>query len=272
MERSLAGVLFLVAAVAFGLSAGSWWMQRIVYTPDQTRDTSAAILEEADIRLELNTVITGNAAPALQQTPTELSTTLESVVLTSRAGAAVMAPIMQQAHERIIGLRDDEPIRVTGLELIPIVLDERAADVGTFPLPIEPIGVLKTTRSVLGWMIPITAGLGLLALVLGVIARPERRDVLRGLGEFGLALAVSMVIFGYLIPVQFLTAIDNRTWTHAIPRLALRTLPVVIGSAAIFAVVGVALILASRSGGQRRQWSTPLSVARYSGGRNPGWG
>ena len=30
--------------------------------------------------------------------------------------------------------------------------------------------------------------------------------------------------------------------------------------------------IASTSGGKRRQWSTPLSVARYRGGENPGWG
>ena len=63
MERSLAGVLFLVAGVAFSLSAGAWWMQRIAFTPDETRDTTAAILEDPDIRLELNTVITGQATP-----------------------------------------------------------------------------------------------------------------------------------------------------------------------------------------------------------------
>jgi hypothetical protein len=197
---------------------------------------------------------------------------LENFVLSSRAGAAELIPLIHQAHERIIGLRDDEPIRVSGAELIPIVRDQRAADVSTFPMPIQPIGILKTTRSVLGWMIPISAGLGLLALALGVIARPDRRDLLRGLGEFALALAASMLVFGYLIPVQFLTAIDNRTWTHAIPRLALRTLPVVLGAAAIFAASGAALVLASRVGGKRRQWSTPLSVARYRGGDNPGWG
>lgn len=272
MERSLAGVLFLVAAVAFSLSAGGWWMQRIVFTPDETRDTTAAILEEADIRLELNTVITGRADSAVPGTAAELSTMLETSVLSTQAGAIVMMPIIHQAHKRIIGLRDDEPIEITGPELIPIVRDEGVADVATFPLPIEPIGVLKTTRAALGWMIPIAAGLGLLAVVLGVFTRPERRDVLRGLGEFCLALAASMILFGYLIPVQFLTAIDNRTWTHAIPRLALRTLPVVIGAAAIFAVGGVALILTSKAGGKRRQWSTPLSVARYRGGDNPGWG
>jgi hypothetical protein len=30
-------------------------------------------------------------------------------------------------------------------------------------------------------------------------------------------------------------------------------------------------VLASTSGGKRRQFSTPLSVARYRGGDNPGW-
>lgn len=272
MERSLAGVLFLVAAVAFSMSAGGWWMQRIAFTPDETIETTAAILRSPDIRLELNQVITGASTDALGISAVELSSTMENLILSTRAGAAVMMPLIRQAHDRIIGLRDDEPIRVSGLELIPIVRDQQAADIATFPLPIQPIGVLKTTRSFLGWMIPIAAGIGLLALVLAVFTRPDRRDVLRGLGEFGLALAASMLTFGYLLPVHFLTAIDNRTWTHAIPRLALRTLPVVLGAAAIFALGGVALILASRAGGKRRQWSTPLSVARYRGGNDPGWG
>ena len=62
--------------------------------------------------------------------------------------------------------------------------------------------------------------------------------MLRGLGEFGLALAASMLLFGYVLPVHLMTAIDNRTWTHAIPRLAMRTLPVVLGVTALFAAGG----------------------------------
>lgn len=247
-------------------------MQRIAFTPDETIDTTAAILQDADIRLELNTVITGASAASTELDQTELSSMLESDILSTRLGATVMMSLIHQAHDRIIGLRDDEPITLSGTELIPIVRDQRAADVSTITMPIQPIGVLKTTRSFLGWMIPISAGLGLLALVLGVFTRPDRRDLLRGLGEFGLALATSIFVFGYLVPVQFLTAIDNRTWTHAIPRLALRTLPVVVGTIAIFAGAGIALLLMSRAGGKRRQWSTPLSVARYRGGDNPGWG
>ena len=266
MERSIAGVLFLVAAVAFSVSAGAWWMQRIVFTPGMRGQSFSSFS-----RLELDTVITGAAAGTLETSATELSATLESVILSTRAGALVMVPVMHQAHERIIGLRDDEPVQVTGDDLIPIVRDQRAAEVPDITMPIQPIGILKTTRSVLGWMIPIGAAIGGLAILIALIARPERRDIVRGLGEFGLALAVSMLLFGYLIPVQFLTAIDNRTWTHAIAQLALRTLPVVIGAAAIFALGGAVLILSSRSGGKRRQWSTPLAVSRYQGRDDTAW-
>ena len=138
-------------------------------------------------------------------------------------------------------------------------------------LPIPMIGTLKTTRTTIGWLIPIAAGLGLVALLLGLATRPERRDVLRGLGEFCLAMACSMLVFGYLIPVHLLTAIDNGVWTNAMPRLAMRTLPVVLGAMAIFALSGLALIVAASAGGKRRQFSTPLSVSRYRGD-NPEWG
>lgn len=272
MERSLAGVLFLVAAVALSISAGAWWMQRIAFTPDSTRDTAAAILEEPDIRQEINTVVTGATAGAIGWTIPDLGTYLETRVLTTRAGAAMMAPIVEQAHDRIIGNRDDQPIRITGTQMVEIVRDELASEVRTVTLPINPIGTLKTTRTVMGWIIPIAAGIGLLTLLLGIVTRPERRDIIRGIGELGLALAGSMIVFGYLLPVHLLTAIDNSTWTHAIPRLALRTLPVVLGSALIFALAGLALIFGSSSGSKRKQWSTPLSVTRYRGGDNPGWG
>ncbi len=263
-------MLFLVAAVAISISAGAWWMQRIVFTPDATRDTAAAILEDPDIRLEINSLVAAASAPVVDKTVPELGTYLETEILSTRAGAAMMAPIIEQAHERIIGIRD-EPVRITGTQMIDIVRDQRAEDVATVTLPIEPIGTLQTFRGLLGWMIPIAGGLGLLLVLLGIFTRPERRDIFRGLGEFGLALAASMLLFGYALPVHMLTAIDNRTWTHAIPRLAMRTLPVVLGFALIAALAGVAMILASTSGGKRRQWSTPLSVARYRGGSNPGW-
>jgi hypothetical protein len=272
MERSLAGMLFLVAGVALAISAGGWWMQRIVFTPNDHRDTAAAILAEPEIRQEINSIVSSATSPVIGRPLPELSPWIESEILSTSAGAAMMSTITEEIHDRIIGNRDNLQIQITGDQMVEIVRDQKAAEVSPVLLPIPVIGTLKTTRTTTGWMIPIVAIIGLIALLLGVFTRPERRDVLRGLGEFCLAMTASMLVFGYLIPVQLLPAIDNGTWTQAVPRLALRTLPVVLGSAVIFGLCGAALILASTSGGKRRQWSTPLSVTRYRGGDNPGWG
>jgi hypothetical protein len=271
MERTLAGMLFLVAAVAFSIAGGAWWMQRVCFTPDATRDTAAAMLEEPDIRGEINSVISYAGAGVLGVNPTDLSTFLETQILSTHAGAAVMGPLMEEIHNKIIGNYDDDhKIVVTGAEMVDIVRDQRAAAADAVVLPIPVIGTLKTTRTTIGWMIPIAAGIGAIAMLLGIATRPERRDVLRGLGEFLMAMACSMLVFGYLIPVQLLPAIDNGVWTKAIPRLAMRTLPFVLGSALIFGLGGAALIIASMSGGKRRQFSTPLSVGRYRGDDH-GW-
>jgi hypothetical protein len=77
MERTLAGMLFLVAAIAFSVAAGGWWMQRIVFTPDDTRETAAAILSEPEIRQEINTVISGASAPVIGVNVPELNTFVE---------------------------------------------------------------------------------------------------------------------------------------------------------------------------------------------------
>jgi hypothetical protein len=116
------------------------------------------------------------------------------------------------------------------------------------------------------------SALGLLMLVLGFVTRPERRELINALGETLIAFALAVLLFGYAIPVHLFTAIDNRTWTGAIPGLAERTLPVVVGTAGVLALAGVFLILTARSGGgSRKQWSTPVSMGRYRGGDNPGW-
>src|SRR5688572_6070759 len=153
MERTLAGMLFLVAAVAFSIAAGAWWMQRVCFTPDDTRDTAAAILEEPDIRQEINTVISGASAPVLGLNTPELSTFLEEQILSTHAGAAVLGPLTEEIHDKLIGNNDDD-IVVTGEQMIPIVRDQRAADVHEVTLPIPVIGTLKTTRTTIGWMIP----------------------------------------------------------------------------------------------------------------------
>lgn len=273
MERSVPGMCFLVAAVAIAIAAGSWWMQRIVFTPDSTRETAAAILGDPDIRLDINSLVSAASSPVVGRSVTEVSTEVEVSVLSTRAGAAMMAPIVRELHERVIGLRDD-PVQITGSQMTEIVRDQRAADAATVTMPVDPIGTLQTIRFALTWSMIIGLGLAVLGVLAGLITRPDRRDLIRWIAETALALAVAMLVFGYLLPVHLIPAIDNQTWMGIVPRLALRTLRVVLGTCAVLAVAGALALVAASGTGRRRQWSTPTTSAapRYRSGDRPGWG
>lgn len=270
MERSLGATFFLFASVAFAIAFGSWWLDRAAFSPDTTTDSAVAILADPDIRRELVALIAPLTAPRMDTSPADVTARLQNQVFPLRAGAAEIAPILYEAHKVVIG-DSDQALMITGDQLIPVVRDQRAADVPTFRLPLEEIGTLATTKSVTRWMVPIAAGVGLIMVALGLFTRPERREVVNALGELLVAMAVSLLLFGWAIPVHFFTAIDSRTWTRAIPHLAMRVFPVALGMAVVLSLAGAFLILNARSGGGRKQWSTPLSVARYRGGDNPGW-
>ena len=112
-------------------------MQRVCFTPDATRDTAAAILEEPDIRQrDQQRHLRRQRAGVLGVNPTELSTFLETQILSTHAGAAVMGPLMEEIHDKIIGNSRRRQIVVTGEEMIDIVRDQRAADGPSVVLPI----------------------------------------------------------------------------------------------------------------------------------------
>ena len=68
-------------------------------------------------------MISGATAPVLGFNTPELGAFLEDYILSTRAGAAVLGPLMKEAHDKIVGNRDDD-IVLTGHEMIPIVRDE----------------------------------------------------------------------------------------------------------------------------------------------------
>jgi hypothetical protein len=261
VQRSLAGILFLLASVAFALAVGGWWLQRAVFSPNTNGSQTEAILDDAGIRTEITTVVAFASAPALGQSPNDVAAFVDQII-GSHPGAAVMTDIVNEAHNRILGDHPD-PVTIDGAQLVQIVRDERAADVAAVTLPVPEIGTLEVLRTILRWMVPIAAGLGVLLTLLAFATRPERREVLRALGELGIALAVSIVLFGYLIPVHLIPSIDDSAWTQAVPRLAMRSIGVVIGAAAVFALGGLAIFLTAANSGRRKQWSTPLSLGRY---------
>lgn len=271
MERSLASFAFTISAVMFALLIGSWWMQHTVFNADHTQNTAEAILQDGDIRDRLATVISTWVAPDLGKNQTEVYDLLDQVVLPSRAGAAEAADMVGRVHEVVIGDTDDEQVVVTGAQLVPLVRDQRATDAPDLVLPFETIGTLKTINSILTWTQLVSAALGLLTLIAGVVLRPEPGDVRRALIEFFGAVAISLAVFGYLIPVYALPAIDNRTWVSIAPRLAMSSIELVLGMIAICVALAVVLLVTNRGGNTRRQWSTPLAAHRFGADSGPRW-
>ncbi|MCU0259581.1 MAG: hypothetical protein MUE78_01050, partial [Ilumatobacteraceae bacterium] len=241
MQRSLAGVFFLVAAVAIGIAVGVWWLDRVVFTPDATRGRTEAILDDPDIRAEVVAVVTAGTSAVVERPPEELGPFVDQIV-GSRPGAVVMAEIVADAHARVIGA-NDELVTVTGEQLVQIVRDERAVEIASLTLPVPRVGTLDALGTVVTWAPPILLGLGLLCILLGLLTRPEGRDIRRGLGELAVAIAVSVVVFGLLVPVFLVPSIDDSAWTQLAPRLASRSAAIVIVGASALAVVGLALIL-----------------------------
>jgi hypothetical protein len=255
--------VLLLAGVTLSLAIGGWWLQRAVFTPSTNRGQTEAILDDSEIRGEMSAIIADAAAPTLGLSASELAVFIDPIIASS-PGATFMTEIVNSAHRKVIGETDD-PVQVSAVELIQIVRDERAADVPGLPitLPVPKIGTLSVLDSMLRWFVPIMAALGALLLLLALATRPDRGELLRALGELGIAIAAALIVFGYLIPVHIVPAIDDSTWTQASPRLALRSVSFVLGAVVVFAAGGVALILASSGSGRRKQWSTPLSVTRY---------
>ena len=254
----------LLAGVALSLAVGGWWLQRAVFSPEANADQAEAILDDTQIRRELTAIIADAAAPTLELSANDLVVIIDPII-DSRPGATLMADIVNSAHRRIIG-ENDEPVTISGVQLIQIVRDERAVDVPGLPitLPVPKIGTLDLLDTMLRWFVPIAAALGILILLLALVTRPDRSELIRALGELGIAIAACLIVFGYVIPVHLVPAIDDSTWVQASPRLALRSVSFVIGAVVVLAAAGVALILASSGSGRgRKQWSTPLSVGRY---------
>jgi len=266
VQRNLAGLFFLLAAIAWGIGAGSWWLQYTAFTPDDTVGATEAILNDDEIRAEITTIVSAATATTLEQTPGEVAA-LVNPLIGSRAGAAVMTDIVRDSHGRAIGVHD-EPVRITGDQMVLIVRDEAVADLQPVTLPVAEVSTLRFLANSLGWVAAIMGVIGLIVLLLGIVARPERPDVARGVGEMLVSLAIAFVVFGLLIPVFVLPGINDTTWAGSVPRLAMRTLPLVTGISVVFAALGALLMVKSAGSGRRKQWSTPLSVSRYRDDRS----
>jgi hypothetical protein len=261
VRRSLGGLILLASGVFFALSIGTFWMERVAFTPEIDTDAAYAIMGDEDIRLQVASVIAGADAAELGMSSNNLR---EFIVSISRIrdGATEMRQFTADAHAKVIGDRDD-PVVITAAEQVQIVRTERAAVLPGITLPVERVGTLETIGSITSWTWLITFGLGALALLLGLIVRPEQGEFSFAFGAWAAATGISLVIFGYLVPAFVLSSVSDDVWVGAIPQLAKYRGGATFVAALVCLVTGAAAVLLTGGGRQRRQRSTPLAATRY---------
>ena len=94
--------------------------------------------------------------------------------------------------------------------------------------------------------------------------RPERGEFTQALAIGLVALAIMIVLFGYIVPAaRVCQRCPTDTWMGIFPRLANDSLMATLGIAVVSLILAAAITLGTTSVRQRRQWSTPLSVGRY---------
>jgi hypothetical protein len=251
----------MISGVLIALAISSWWFQRVAFSSPANADAAHAVLADADIRSEVATVIASADAPTLGQSPTQLKEFIEQIASLD-AGSALMTGIVGEAHARLIGQSDD-PVRISGPVRVTIVRDERVAEMAPVTLPVQEVGTLSIIDTLAGWTALVCGVLGILALIGGVIMRPERGEGTMALATGLGSLAVLLIVLGYLVPLVVLPALSDSTWMGIFPRLANYHRTFTFGLAIISAVIAVGLTFTTGSLRQRRQSSTPLSVGRY---------
>ena len=253
--------MMIIASVLVALAVGSWWLDRVAFSPSDDRETARAVLGDEDIRGQIASIVAAADASTLEQSPTQLKEFIEQIALIPD-GAALMSTIVADGHARLIG-QTDELVLITADQQVTIVRDERVGEAAPLTLPVQQVGSMSFLDGAIGWVAITLAGVGLLALLAGIVLRPERGEGTFALGVGLATLAGSLLVFGYLVPLVLLPAFSDDPWMGVFPRLAghHRNLTVLLAVTALGLAAFVVFGTTSRR--QRRQSSTPLNVTRY---------
>lgn len=268
MRRGLAGLLFVVAAVLLAVAAGGWWMQRVAFDTEFSRKTVTAVFDHDQLRDQVAGAIGAATADRLGRSPEQMTTEIVSSfpgLVGDTQTRGVLSDVIVQAHAVAIGERSD-PVTITGPQMVPIVRNQVVADVPTITLPVEEVSWLSLVRTVLTFLVPISAILGLVGVILGIFAHPTRADAAFGLGVFFVGAAVAAFLLGYVVPAYAVPALTDDGWADVVPTVAESQRGAIGAIAVASALVGCALVFGS-AGFRRRKskgWSAPVRQTRYS--------
>ncbi len=265
VRRSLAGLLFGIAFAFSCVAISGFMLQRTAFDPAATARASDVVLGDTAIHDELVKLISNATASQMYPGDTLAAAQVRenvSFVAGTKPGAELLAVILRDAHERLIG-RSDDPVQITPAQLVEVVRDERAAVLPAVTLPVPRIGALAVADDVLHWLVPISAIVAVVFFALCFMAHPERAALVRTLGIGLVGLAAMLVVFAFVVPRFVPPLLDDSAWARIPPRLADDALPLTVGAALLLLGAGLGLFVSSNRMGRGRRWSTPVSTYRY---------
>jgi hypothetical protein len=258
--------MLIAAAVLVALAIGSWWLQRVAFSPSNDSSVAYSILGDEEIRGQIATIVAGASAPTLSQSPAQLREFVEEIARIPD-GAALMSDFIDDAHGRLIGTFDDR-VSINAQQQVDIVRNELVGEASPITLPVQRVGSMAFLHDWLGWFSVGLLGLAGLFTIAGIFLRPERGEGTFALGVLFAATAGSLVVSGYLVPLLILPVFSDDPWMGVFPRLANhhRNLTLLLAVAAL--VVAALIVFGTSSRRERRQHSTPLNVGRYRDDRS----
>ena len=270
VRRSLAGLLFGFASMFASLALSGFWLQYTAFSPDHTRSAAKAVLGDSEIKDEIARRIADATVVQLNQAVPDQFPTIDTqpvrelvfANLRTTQGSELMQDVIADAHGKLIGL-NDEPVQITPEQMVPLVGNEVAMNAPTIVLPIEEVGALSTAREVLKWLVPISAGLAAVLLLLGFFAHPEKAELLRSLGILFLGMALLLVVIGYVVPTLVLPLFTDNVWVGALPRMAADSLPFLLGLTLVLVGAGIGCLAAASASRRRDRWSQPVRRTQY---------
>ncbi len=269
VRRTLAGLLFGLAYAFASLTLAGFLLERTAFDPDYSAEHADVILDDADIKNELITVIARDlAAQAATIAPGDPNLTEQALrdrvalVADTKPGAELLAGVIHDVHARLIGESDD-PVLISAQQLVDATQNEAVGVAQPIEVPVPTVGVLEVTDGLLGWLVPIAAIATLALLVMGLAAHPERSALFRSLGLGLLLLGLVVALVGYVVPKFLVPALSDSAWANLPATLADDSLPLLVGLELL--LVGAALALLAGTGMMRRRkrWSTPVNTYRY---------
>lgn len=260
--------MLIVAAVMVAVAAGSFWLQRVAFSPSTDSGVAHSVMGDEEIRSLVSTIVAGGTASTLQQSPAQLREDID-VIARIPAGAALMRQFVGGAHARVIG-ESDELVEITAEEQVNIVRNEAVGDNDPITLPVQRVGSVAFLDQWIGWFALFSLGLGVLVALFGAFLRPERGEGTFAVGVLFGSLSVSLVVFGYLVPLLLLPALSNDAWMGLFARLANHHRNLTLFLAALALAIAAVIVFGTSNRRERRQRSTPLNLGRYRDDRS--WG